>query len=251
MATTTPRAPRRERRAATLAARRAASREPVRRRSRFGLVQITAASVIAGLALIAALVVLGGTPATVQAEVLRAAAPAGIPANGLVLGRPDATVAIDVYEDFQCPACEKWGIDVFPTLARNELATGDAKLVFHGFAFLGPESIAAGRAAWAAERQGRFWDMWATLYANQGLRENGGAFSRDRLIAMADLIGLDHDRFLADFDSSAAASAVSQSTAAAVATGIVGTPSLVIDGRLVGSTGYADLSAAIAAAALE
>jgi protein-disulfide isomerase len=232
-----------------MAARRAASRTPVRPRFRFGILQVTALSVVAGLGLIVALVLLGSKPAALDAPLVRAVAPAGIPAAGLVLGSAAAPVTIDVYEDFQCPACFRWGRDVLPTLARHELADGRVKLAFHGFAFLGPESIAAARAAWAAERQGRFWDMWATLYANQGSRENAGAFSRDRLIAMADLVGLDHDRFVTDFDSAASASAVSESGASAAAAGISGTPSLVISGRPVGTAGYADLSTAIAAAA--
>ena len=50
--------------------------------------------------------------------------------------------------------------------------------------------------------------MWATLYANQGLHENGGAFSHDRLVAMADAIDLDPARFTEDFHSAAAATAV-------------------------------------------
>jgi len=194
------------------------------------------------------LLLLNRPPATPTAELVRAAAPAGIPASGLVLGRADARVTVDLYEDFQCPACSRWGRDVFPAVARNELSAGEVKLVFHGYAFLGPESTAAGRASWAAEQQGRFWDLWATLYANQGLHENAGAFTRDRLIAMADLVGLDHDRFVADLDSPAATAAVSDARQAAVAAGIASTPSLVVQGKLLEGSGYGELSAAITAA---
>ena len=70
----------------------------------------------------------------------------------------------------------------------HELAAGTVKVVFHSFSFIGPESEAAARAAWAAAEQGRFWDMWATIYANQGPRENDGSFDRDRLLAMADAL---------------------------------------------------------------
>ncbi len=205
-------------------------------------------SVVAGLALIGGVILLTSRPATLETPLVRAVAPAGIPASGLVLGSAAAPVTIDLYEDFQCPACFRWGKDVLPTLVRNELADGSVKLAFHSDPFIGPESFAAARAAWAADRQGRFWDMWATLYANQGSRENAGAFSRERLVAMADLIGLDRDRFAADLDSADAASAVSESVASAVAAGISGTPSLVIDGRLLAGAGYADVSAAITAA---
>lgn len=248
MSTTSPRPLRRERRAAELAARRAATRTPVQGRSRFGLVQITLASLIGGLVLIGAVILLNNRAPASTIDVIRGSAPAGIPSSGLVLGKADAPVTIELYEDFQCPACLHWGSNVFPSLASHELADGTVKIAFHGYAFLGPESIDAAKAAWAANQQGRFWDMWATLYANQGLRENNGAFARDRLVAMADLIGLDHARFLADIDSAEAASAVSDSSASAVAAGINGTPSLVINGKRFDGAGYADLSTAIAAA---
>jgi protein-disulfide isomerase len=248
MSTTSPRPLRRERRAAEQAARRAATRAPVQRRSRFGLVQITLIAVIAGLVLIGVAIVSNTKPPAAPIDVIRGSAPSGIPASGLVLGKADAPVTVELFEDFQCPACLHWGTNVFPTLASHELADGTVKVLFHGYAFLGPESVDAAKAAWAADQQGRFWDMWATLYANQGLHENAGFFARDRLVAMADLIGLDHARFLADIDSAAAASAVSASSASAVAAGITGTPSLVINGTRFDGAGYTDLSTAIAAA---
>ena len=247
MSTTSPRPLRRERRAAELAARRSA-RTPVQRGPRFGLVQITLLAVIGGLMLIGGAILLNSRPPAATIAVIRGSAPAGIPSSGLVLGKSDAPVTIEVYEDFQCPACLHWGTDVFPTLARHELADGTVKIVFHGYSFIGPESVDAAKAAWAANQQGRFWDMWATLYANQGLRENNGAFARDRLVAMADLIGLDRARFLVDIDSAQAASAVSDSSASAVAAGINQTPSFVINGKRFEGAGYTDLSTAIAAA---
>ena len=239
---------RRERRAAALAARRAQTRQPMAAR-RPGLGLITVASVVAGLVVIGLILALNGTPQAAPTDSLtRAAAPAGIATSGMRLGQAGAPVVIDLYEDFQCPACLAWGKDVFPSLVRNELSAGSVQIAFHSYAFIGPDSERAARAAWAASRQERFWDLWATLYANQGLHENAGAFTRDRLIAMADLIGLDHDRFIADFDSPAAASWVAEGASAAANAGINSTPSLVIAGTVLPSTRYPDVAAAIAAA---
>jgi protein-disulfide isomerase len=207
-------------------------------------------AVVAGLLVIALLAVFRDQPAAAPAgaSVVAASVPAGVATDGFTLGRADAPVTIDVFEDFQCPACLRWGNTVFPRLAANEFASGQAKLVFHGFAFIGPESEAAGRAAWAAARQDRFWDMWATLYANQGVRENGGAFARDRLFAMADAIGLDATRFAADFASAEAGRAVADGIAEASRLGLSGTPTLLVNGAPFAGSTYPELQAAIAAA---
>ena len=199
---------RRERRAAALAQKRAGTR-PAHEPRRIGIGAVSVVALVAGLALVGAILFFN-QPKVAPVSVSPASAPAGIPSTGHILGNAAAPVTIDLFEDFQCPACSQWGQNVFPTLAHNELASGRAKIVFHAFAFIGQESKDAGRAAWAAEQQGRFWDMWATLYANQGLHENGGAFTRDRLLAMADTLGLDATRFAADFDSADATAFVSQ-----------------------------------------
>jgi protein-disulfide isomerase len=238
---------RRERRAANARRRvdqRRAAHEP--RRIGIGLVSILA--LVAGAVLVAVVVILGAKPATPTGSVVRALAPAGIPSAGRILGSATAPVTLDLYEDFQCPACEQWGQNVFPSLIRNELAAGTVRIAYHGFAFIGPESKDAGRAAWAAEQQGRFWDMWSTLYANQGLHENGGSFARARLIAMADALGLETGRFVADFDSAAAATFVADGIAEAAAAGVNSTPTLMIAGKALSGSGYAVVAAAIAAA---
>jgi protein-disulfide isomerase len=239
---------RRERRAAALAQRRAAPRTAARQPRRFGIGLVSVLALLAGLLIVAAILVVGGGPKPAPASIIRAAAPAGIPVSGRILGNAAAPVTIDLYEDFQCPACLRWGQNVFPNLVRNELGAGSAKIAFHGFAFIGAESKDAGRAAWAAEQQGRFWDMWATLYANQGVRENGGSFGRERLIAMANSLGLDVARFTADLDSVGAAAFVADGIADATRAGVNSTPTVIVNGTVVAG-GYTELAAAIAVAA--
>lgn len=242
---------RRERRLAERAARHETRRHP-RPARRLGLGALSALGLIGGLAVVALAVLLGARPVPPAAEtasVTVARLPSALPTQGFVLGRPDAPVTIDLYEDFQCPACEAWGRNVFPSLVSNELAAGTARIVFHDMAFLGPESMLAGRAAYAGAQQGSFWDMWATLYANQG-RENSGAFSRERLLTMADRLGLDVSRFEADMDSREAEAAIEASRADAGRAGVTSTPTLIIGGEaLIGVQPYPDIAAAIAAAA--
>ena len=242
---------RRERRAAERAARPRGHRRARSTGGRLNLQTLSLAGLLGGMALVAVAIVFGSPPSdrADDTEMVVAVAPAGVATDGFVLGSPDAPVTIELFEDFQCPACAAWSRTVFPLLATNELAAGTVKIVFHDMAFLGTESADAGRAAYAAAQQGRFWDIWATLYANQG-RENSGAFSRARLLAMAHRLGLDEARFQADMDSAAAAAAIEASRAAARGAGITSTPTLIVGGEvLVGVQPYPELAAAIAAAA--
>src|SRR5207342_176407 len=120
-----------DRRAAALAARRAESRQARQgtRRSGVGLGAVSIVAVVAGLLVIGLLAIFRDqTAAPAMAPVVPASAPAGVHADGFTLGRADAPVTIDMFEDFQCPACLRWGDTVFPRLAANELASGKAKL---------------------------------------------------------------------------------------------------------------------------
>jgi protein-disulfide isomerase len=243
------RALRRERRAAAINRKRVERRRAMPQPRHVGIGLVSIVALAAGAVLIGAILLLNGSPKPDARSVIKAAAPAGIASAGYVLGSAGAPVTIDLYEDFQCPACEQWGQNVFPSLVRNELAAGTVKIAYHGFAFIGPESAAAGRAAWAAQQQGRFWDMWATLYANQGLHENGGAFDRQRLIEIADALGLDAARFNADLDSAAASAFVADGVTDATRAGVTSTPTLIIAGRMLTGASYADVATAIAAAA--
>ncbi len=210
---------------------------------------LTIGAVLAGLVLIAfAAVSSGRSPVTAAPTATIAFGPVGLVTDGYELGRPDAAVTVEVYEDFQCPACRRWGENVLPALAAQELASGEAKLVFRDLAFLGPESTSAARAGFAAAQQGRFWDLWATIYANQG-RENSGALAEARLIEFARSLGLDVDRFTGDMASPAAHAHVSEALDRATAAGVSSTPTIVVAGSaMVGAT-YPEIAAAIDRAA--
>jgi protein-disulfide isomerase len=218
-------------------------------RSWLTLPVISAFAMAAGLLLIVVVVVNGRpTPPPILPAPAAAGMFSGLPTDGYALGQADAPVTIDLYEDFQCPACRRWGEVVFPSLAANELADGTARLVFHDFAFIGPESFDAARAGHAAANQGRFWDLWATIYASLG-GENSGALEPSRLVEMARSLGLDVDRFTADMALGAAGPAVDAANADAQRLGVNSTPTVVIEGRLLRGAGYDEIAAAIADAA--
>lgn len=135
----------------------------------------------------------GAAPAVTEEPLL-----AGIPQRGPVLGRATAPVTLVEYADLQCPYCAQWARQTLPVLIDEYVRPGKLRIVFRGLAFIGPDSDRALRAALAAGRQDRLWNVVDGLYRHQGA-ENAGWVSEELLGAIAEGIrGLDGERMLAE-----------------------------------------------------
>lgn len=175
--------------------------------------------------------------------------PATIAMDGTMLGTADAPVKIVEWGDYQCPACGQLARGNTKQFIADYVVPGKASFEFRNFAFLGPESQRAAAAANCAEAQGAFWPYHDTLYMNQH-GENQGAFTDDRLKAIADSLSLDATAFAACLDDSATADAVTASTTDGREQGVNATPWLTVNGvRVENWQDWATLSAAIDAAA--
>ena len=161
----------------------------------------------------------------------------GVPApaalvHGRSVGDPAAPVTLDLWADFQCPVCERFANEIEPLLRTTYIADGTVRLVFHDYAFIGQESFDAAAAARAAESMGgSFWTFHDLLFANQGARENGGAFTRDRLGDIAVAAGLDRTAFMAALADPEYTKQVRAETATGTSLGIAQTPTLILDGK--------------------
>jgi protein-disulfide isomerase len=208
---------------------------------------VTIAAAVVGIAIVGFLVL--QNPGGTTAGPLRSPSATTPPAlaHGRNLGSADAPVKVEVYSDFQCPNCELFWTSVEPTLARDEIATGRARLVYHDFSFIGPESLAAATAARCADQQGTFWPYHDMLYANQG-RENSGAFADARLAQMATAVDLDLATWSTCRADPATAAAVEEETSAGQARGVTGTPMVYVNGTKLSSYDVATIKAAIATA---
>ena len=168
--------------------------------------------------------------------------PAALPdADGLSLGDPNAPATIDVFEDFQCPACQRFTQNTEPLIIQNLVATGRARYVFHNYPFLddgsvNKESDQAANAAMCANEQEKFWEMHSILYANMGA-ENMGGFSNRRLQAMGESLGLDMDAFNSCLDANKYEAELQSDIDLAQQWGVSGTPTVFVNGQRVGPAG--------------
>ena len=163
--------------------------------------------------------------------------PDGVARDGRTLGASTAKVTLDVWEDFQCPACANFTNQIEPVLVDRYVVPGQLKITFHDFAFLGQESQDAASAARCAGEQGKFWDFHDYLFANQN-GENRGWFTRDRFVSIASRIGLDMPAFEACYDGGSQRPAVTTETQAGSTAGVASTPTLILDGRTLALSSY-------------
>ncbi len=190
------------------------------------------------------------------------------PVNGPSVGQPDAPVRVDVWEDFQCPACAEYSRSIETRIISEYVERGLVLYTYHFFPFIdgadypaedgsgrlhyiysarGPgESDQASNAAMCAAEQGRFWDYHDILYENWN-GENRGAFSDARLLLFAEDIDLDMDAFEQCFRENRYESVIQADFVAGIERNIPGTPTVFVNDVRV-PTRYEDIAAAIEAA---
>ena len=140
-----------------------------------------------------------------------------------IRGEPNALVTLVQYADFECLNC----VRAFPLLVRYvEEFRGTLRLVFRHFP-LGwehPASALAARAAEAAARQGKFWEMHDELFRNPGM------LHREALHAHAASIGLDLGRFAEDLEDQSLVDRIQRDVSSGRSSSVNATPTFFVDG---------------------
>ncbi|HEY9076533.1 MAG TPA: thioredoxin domain-containing protein [Anaerolineaceae bacterium] len=152
--------------------------------------------------------------------------------NGNSMGDPKAPVKVEVYTDFQCPACKIYSDRYEPSLLTEYIAKGKVYYTSHSFSFIGEESFRAAEAAYCAMDQERYWDYHDLLYANQ-TGENIGDFKDRRLVAFAETLGLNMENFKSCFNSGKYKQRVLDEYADGEKRGVTGTPTLFVNNKQI------------------
>ncbi len=175
-------------------------------------------------------------------------------ADGLILGDTNAPAKIEVFEDFQCPACKQFTETIEPRVLSELVETGKAYYVFHNYPFLDRNSTAkeshdAANASLCANEQGKFWEYHDVLFANWN-GENEGNFNPARLISFSTVIDLDVDDFTACVNEGRHADEVQASFELGTLMGVSGTPTVFVNGGQVSPgfiPSFEDIAAAVEA----
>jgi formate-nitrite transporter family protein len=140
-----------------------------------------------------------------------------------IRGERGAPLELVMFGDFQCPFC----LGSQSILRRVRERLGERML----FAFRHlpipekhPLAMLAAEASEAATAQGRFWEYYDALYANQP------KLSRETMLELAGELDLDVERFTAEIDSGTHRDRIARDLSSAAASGATGTPTFFVNG---------------------
>jgi protein-disulfide isomerase len=171
--------------------------------------------------------------------------------RGVVVGADSAPVEITEFADFECPWCARYAILTLPDIKSRLVATGRARLRFVHFPLDNHRaSPSAHLAAACANEQGRFWEMHDAIYDSQS--EWVAARRPERpLRGLAQRLGLDLGRYDSCVREQRAWPQVLADKALGDSAGIGGTPTFMVNGRVLDPTptSLAEWSAIVDAAA--
>lgn len=126
------------------------------------------------------------------------------------------------FSDFQCPACKLFKPQVDEILNKYS----DRMLfVYRHFPLMQhPYGQKAAMASIAAQNQGKFWEMYDYLFANQE------KLSDEVVLTGAAEMGLDVEKFKADWESDDTKNKVQKDTADGASLGVNSTPTFYLNG---------------------
>ncbi len=141
------------------------------------------------------------------------------------LGPPDAPVTIVEWADFECPACKAF----YPILdGLVQRFPGQVRLVYKNYPLgIHAHGEIAARAAVAASRQGKFWEMHHLLFDNQDKLEQSD------LEGYAKRLKLDVGKFRSEMGSDDTVARITRDRRAADDVNLDSTPTVFINGREV------------------
>lgn len=157
------------------------------------------------------------------------------------LSAPGAAVIVREYADLQCPACKAAHTQLTPALLERYGKSIRFEYMHFPLRAIHPWALPAAEAAECAADQGKFWEFVDTVYTEQD------KLSAAQLPVWADALGLDRDLFDRCTASHIKRAAILAEYDQGAAQGVRGTPTYMVNGAVVESTGDA-LSKAIEAA---
>lgn len=159
--------------------------------------------------------------------------PKGLP----YLGSETAPIKLILVSDFECPFCESVGSTYLAALRKDYVENGLVGIYFWSAPLEShKDGQRAALAAWAAYKQGKFWEYHDALRASGDLSQAG-------LDAAAKSVGVDVKLFQKDSRSAETRKAIEEQKKTIGDSGIPGVPALILNGQvIIGDADWAGIS---------
>ena len=162
--------------------------------------------------------------------------------KGNLLGNENGDVVIELYSDYVCPLCYIHNIMLHQAVKEFS----NIKIIHHNYPFdkecnpyisvnMHPNACFMARGAIAARNQGNYWEMSSLMYENQPVK-------MEDMLKLADQLGFDKDKFVADFNSAETEKEIEAEVNRANNLDIDSTPTMYVNGdEIVGVKPYYEL----------
>ena len=147
------------------------------------------------------------------------------------VGNQAAPVEIEVFNDYQCPPCVTFNMKLKNVLEKYP---GKVRIVFRNFPLTRTHlnALAAAQSAEAAGFQGKFIEMIDLLFAKQSeWAQSNNAKKLFRLYARS--LELDLNKFSLDVNSYDVQQRIQLDLERAKSLGVPGTPTVLVDGKMI------------------
>lgn len=158
--------------------------------------------------------------------------------TNLVRGSDKSGVVLTEYGDFECPACGAY----YPVVEQvYDKYKDQIKFQFRHFPLrqIHQHAMVAHRAAVAADKQGKFWEMYALLYEGQQSWKSESDPS-NVFRGFAQNLNLDMAKYDADFKSEETNAIINADIAEGQKLGVNSTPTFFVDGKKIENPRDAD-----------
>lgn len=148
-----------------------------------------------------------------------------------VTGKVDSKVKLVEFGDFQCPACKSY----FPLVQELKNTYGDRvafQFSHYPLTQIHPNAFISSRAAEAAGKQNKFFEMHDLLYENQDTWASNGN-PTPIFEDYAQKLGLNLEQFKSDMISSTVSDTINADAKAAQGLGATSTPTFVLNGKKI------------------
>ncbi|MEK7203074.1 MAG: DsbA family protein [Patescibacteria group bacterium] len=146
--------------------------------------------------------------------------------NDHLWGDKKAPVQMIIYDDFECPFCA----DFYNTLKQIKAEFGDKIVVAYRHYPLDshPHALSAAEASECAAEQGKFWEMYDKLFANN----KAGLMSLDQFKINAEELEIDQTKFTKCLETGFYKAKVLEQMLEGKNAGVTGTPTIFINNNI-------------------